>query len=38
MVDSQIRLTESQTRTDESLRNIVAVVDRYLGENGSGIR
>ena len=30
LVDSQIRLNESQARTDESLRNLIAVVDRYF--------
>jgi len=29
LVDSQIRLTEAQTHTDENLRNLIAVVDRY---------
>ena len=36
LVDSQIRLTEAQSRTDENLRNLIAVVDRYFsGRNGS---
>jgi hypothetical protein len=35
LVDSHIRLSESQSRTDESLRNLIAVVDRYFkGRNG----
>ncbi len=32
LVDSQINLTEAQSRTDESLRNLIAVVDRYFTE------
>jgi uncharacterized protein YehS (DUF1456 family) len=45
LVDSQIRLTEAQSRTnknlaltDENLRNLIAVVDRYFseGRNGQG--
>ena len=36
LVDSQFKLTEAQSRTDESLRNLIAVVDRYFngGRNG----
>ena len=36
LVDSQIKLTESQSRTDQTLRNLIAVVDRYFrnGRNG----
>jgi len=34
LVDSHIRLTESQARTDESLRNLMAAVDRYFSEGG----
>jgi hypothetical protein len=36
LVDSQIKLTEAQTLTDENLRNLIAVVDRYFsaGRNG----
>jgi hypothetical protein len=30
LVDSQIRLADSQTRTDEELKNLIAVVDRYF--------
>jgi hypothetical protein len=37
LVDSQIRLNESQSRTDESLRNLIAVVDRYFS-NGRNER
>jgi|SRR5918911_1273847 hypothetical protein len=36
LVDSHIRLTESQTRTDENLRNLIAVVDRYFSEGRNG--
>lgn len=36
LVDSQIRLTEAQTLTDENLRNLIAVVDRYFGEGRNG--
>ncbi len=32
LVDSQIRLNDAQSRTDESLRNLIAVVDRYFSE------
>ncbi|HEX8492346.1 MAG TPA: hypothetical protein VF658_05855 [Pyrinomonadaceae bacterium] len=35
LVDSHIRLTEAQAQTDEKLRNLIAVVDRYFeGRNG----
>ena len=41
LVDSQIRLTESQERTDENLRltnetlrTLISLVDRYLSGNG----
>jgi hypothetical protein len=37
LVDSQIRLNESQSRTDESLRKLIAVVDRYFS-NGRNER
>jgi ABC-type transporter Mla subunit MlaD len=30
LVDSHVRLTEAQARTDENLRNLIAVVDRYF--------
>lgn len=36
LADSHIRLTESQARTDESLRNLIAVVDRYFTEGRNG--
>ena len=36
LVDSHVRLTESQTRTDEALRNLMAVVDRYFRERSNG--
>ena len=32
LVDSQIRLNEAQTRTDESLKNLITVVDRYFSK------
>jgi hypothetical protein len=31
-------LVDSQTHTDENLRNLVAVVDRYFSENHNGDR
>jgi hypothetical protein len=36
LVDSQINLTEAQSRTDENLRNLIAVVDRYFTEGRDG--
>jgi flagellar basal body rod protein FlgG len=43
LVDSHIRLTEAQARaeanqarTDEALRNLIAVVDRYFSERRNG--
>lgn len=30
LVDSQIRLNDAQSRTDENLRTLIAVVDRYF--------
>jgi hypothetical protein len=43
LVNSQIMLTESQAhtdknfaRTDENLRNLIAVVDRYFSERRNG--
>lgn len=36
LVDSQIRLTESQGQTDENLKNLIAVVDRYFSEGLNG--
>ncbi len=36
LVDSQIRLTEAQSHTDEHLKNLIAVVDRYFSEGRNG--
>jgi ABC-type transporter Mla subunit MlaD len=36
LVDSQIRLTEAQSHTDENLRNLISVVDRYFSEGRNG--
>ena len=36
LVDSQIRLTEAQTHTDQNLTNLIAVVDRYFSEGRNG--
>ena len=36
LVDSQIRLTETQAHTDENLKNLIAVVDRYFSEGRNG--
>ena len=36
LVDSQIRLSDAQSRTDENLRNLIAVVDRYFREGRNG--
>ena len=36
LVDSQIRLTEAQTHTDQNLRNLIAVVDRDFSEGRNG--
>jgi hypothetical protein len=36
LVDSQVKLTEAQTHTDETLRNLIAVVDRYFSEGRNG--
>jgi hypothetical protein len=36
LVDSQIILTKAQSRTDENLRNLIAVVDRYFTEGRNG--
>jgi hypothetical protein len=36
LVDSQIKLTEAQSRTDENLRNLITVVDRYFTEGRNG--
>jgi hypothetical protein len=36
-VDKKISaLVDSQTRTDENLRNLIAVLDRYLSEDENG--
>jgi hypothetical protein len=36
LVDSQIKLTDAQSRTDETLRNLISVVDRYFSEGRNG--
>lgn len=36
LVDSQIKLTEAQSQTDQTLRNLIAVVDRYFRESRNG--
>lgn len=36
LVDSQITLTAAQSRTDESLKNLISVVDRYFSERRNG--
>lgn len=36
LVDSQIALSVAQSRTEENLRNLVAVFDRYLSEGRNG--
>ena len=36
LVDSQIKLTEAQTHTDENLNNLIAVVDRYFSDGRNG--
>src|SRR6266481_9368078 len=36
LVDSQIRTDASVSRTDESLRNLIAVVDRCFSEGRNG--
>lgn len=36
LVDSQIRTDENVQRTDESLRNLITVVDRYFSEGRNG--
>jgi hypothetical protein len=36
LVDSQINLTEAQSRTDDNLRNLIAVVDRSFSEGRNG--
>ncbi|MDQ3175122.1 MAG: hypothetical protein M3Q91_15685 [Acidobacteriota bacterium] len=32
LVDSQVRLTESQSHTDENLKNLISAVDRYFSD------
>jgi hypothetical protein len=36
LVDSHIRLSEAQALTQESLRNLITVVDRYFSERNGG--
>ena len=36
LVDSQVRLTDAQARTDDTLRSLIAVVDRYFREGRNG--
>lgn len=36
LVDSQIHTDENVRRTDESLRNLIAVVDRYFSQGRNG--
>lgn len=36
LVDSHVRLLESQSQTDEKFRNLIAVVDRYFSEGRNG--
>ncbi|OFW22816.1 MAG: hypothetical protein A3H27_02690 [Acidobacteria bacterium RIFCSPLOWO2_02_FULL_59_13] len=36
LVDSHIRLSEAQSRTDDTLRSLIAVVDRYFREGRDG--
>ncbi len=36
LIDSHIRLSEAQARTDQSLKNLIAVVDRYFKERNGG--
>lgn len=36
LVDSQMRTEENVRKTDESLRNLIAVVDRYFSEGRNG--
>ena len=36
LVDFQIRTDENLRRTDESLRNLIAVVDRYFSDGRNG--
>ncbi|MFN2513736.1 MAG: hypothetical protein ABR568_20240, partial [Pyrinomonadaceae bacterium] len=36
LVDAQIKLTDAQSHTDENLKNLIAVVDRYFREGRNG--
>jgi len=36
LVDAQIRTDENVSRTDETLRNLITVVDRYFREGRNG--
>ncbi len=36
LVDSQVRLTDAQSRTDENMKSLIAVVDRYFSEGRNG--
>lgn len=36
LVDSHIRLSETQALTQESLKNLISVVDRYFSERNGG--
>jgi hypothetical protein len=36
LVDSQMRTEESMRKTDEKLKNLMAVVDRYFSEGRNG--
>ncbi len=36
LVDSQISTEENMKKTDEALRNLIAVVDRYFSEGRNG--
>src|SRR6266851_4019966 len=36
LVDSHIRLSEAQSRTEENLKNLIAVVERYFSEGRNG--
>lgn len=36
LVDAQIRTDENVSRTDENLRNLIAIVDRYFSDGRNG--
>jgi len=36
LVDSQIRTDQNLSRTEESLRNLIAIADRYFSEGRNG--